>query len=379
MGITLEQYRCSIGTFKAYKLKRRISFNHENAQYPYNPNNHINNNNTLYIVYCFAILYIFLFVETLVLDLTLSSNASIARYYLNISTSHHNLKLAATFLTYINSLYLTILKCVATSRVNKVLCVTFLEKWHFVNFILTSLSLYLTIINISLIIINNCSLLNPGPKDPNTISVFYQNIQGLITYSSLGSVHPTMNITKMSELNCFVTSQLPDLIIFNETWLEDSVQNSEILPTQDYKIFRLDRCHITHPPHPNDPKKFRRNGGRVLIAVSNTLDLNPKIVISKAKAEILSVIVTLKNSKKLCITTCYRVGTLSKSNCNEISTHIQNISSNKSITKHIIVGNFNLDSVIWDDSSTSNDLHRKIINLFGRKLFNPNVKVPHTL
>ena len=32
MVITLEQYRCSIGTFKAYKLKRRISFNHENAQ-----------------------------------------------------------------------------------------------------------------------------------------------------------------------------------------------------------------------------------------------------------------------------------------------------------------------------------------------------------
>ena len=68
MEITLEQYRCSIGTFKAYKLKRRISFNHENAQYPYNSNNHINNNNTLYIVYCFAILHIFLFVETLVLD-----------------------------------------------------------------------------------------------------------------------------------------------------------------------------------------------------------------------------------------------------------------------------------------------------------------------
>ena len=300
------------------------------------------------IVYCFAILYIFLFVETLVLDLTLSSNASIARYYLNISTSHHNLKLTATCLTYINSLYLTILKCVATSRVNKVLCVLhFLRNGtkSFVNFILTSLSLYLTIINTNLIIINNCSLLNPGPKDPNTISVFYQNIQGLITYSSLGSVHPTMNITKMSELNCFVTSQLPDIIIFNETWLKDSVQNSEILPTQDYKIFRLDSSHITHPPHPNDPMKFRRNGGGVLIAVSNTLDLNPKLAISKAKAEILSVTVTLKNSKKLCITTCYRVGTLSKSNCNEISTHIQNISSNKSITKHIIVGGFNLDSV----------------------------------
>ena len=112
--------------------------------------------------------------------------------------------------------------------------------------------------------------------------------------------------------------------LVNETWLKDSVQNSEILPTQDYKIFRL---NCSHPPHPNDPKKFRRNGGRVLIAVSNTLDLNPKLVISKAKPEILSVIVTLKNSKKLCITTCYRVGTLLESNFNEISTHINRLTS----------------------------------------------------
>ena len=122
--------------------------------------------------------------------------------------------------------------------------------------------------------------------------------------------------------------------------------------------------------------KFRRNGGRVLIAVSNTLDLNPKIFISKAKAEILSVTVTLKNSKKLCVTTCYRVGTLSKSNCNEISTHIQNISSNKSITKHRIVGGFNLDSVIWDDSSTSNDLHCKFINLFEENCLTQILRSP---
>ena len=129
-----------------------------------------------------------------------------------------------------------------------------------------------------------------------------QNIQGLITYSSLGSAHPTMSITKMSELNCFVASQQPDIIIFNETWLKESVQNSGILPNKDYKIFSHDRSLLTHPPHPSDPKKFRRNGGGVLIAISSSLDLNPKLFISKAKAEILSIVLTLKNSKKICIT-----------------------------------------------------------------------------
>ena len=69
---------------------------------------------------------------------------------------------------------------------------------------------------------------------------------------------------------------------------------SEILPNKDYKIFRLDRSHLTHPPHAADPKKFRRNGGGVLIAITNSFDLNPKLFVSKAKAEILSYFDTQK-------------------------------------------------------------------------------------
>ena len=167
-------------------------------------------------------------------------------------------------------MYFTILKGVAILRVGKVLSVVhFLRNGtkSFQDFIFTSLSLYLTVLNTTLIIINNCSLLNPRPKDPIKISVFYQNIQELITYSSLGSAHPTLNITKMSELNCFVASQVVShnnlTIIFNENWLKDSVQNSEILPNKDYKIFGRDRSLLTHPPHPSDPRKFRRNDGGV--------------------------------------------------------------------------------------------------------------------
>ena len=209
MGITLEQYRCSIGTSKDYTIKRNSFIkrdnnrNYKNIVYPFNQLTIFDN--TLFIVYCFAILYIFIFIETLLLDFTLiSSSATKPHYYLNFHTSHRNLKLTAMYLTYINILYITILKGVAILRVGKVSTVIYFLKngiKSFVNFILTSLSLYLTVINITLIIINNCSLLNHGPKDPNSISVFYQNIQGLITYSSLGSVHPTMNITKMTELN----------------------------------------------------------------------------------------------------------------------------------------------------------------------------------
>ena len=124
--------------------------------------------------------YIFLFLfETLVLVSTLSAHVYTPPHYSNLHSSHHNLKLAASHLTYINLIYFTILKGVAILRVGKVLSmVHFLRNGtkSFQNFNFTSLSLYLTVLNITLIFINNCSLLNPGPKDPNKISVFYQNI-----------------------------------------------------------------------------------------------------------------------------------------------------------------------------------------------------------
>ena len=114
MGITLEQYRRSIGTSKDYTIKRNSFIkrdnnnkNYKNIVYPFNQLTIFDN--TLFTVYCFAILYIFIFIETLLLDFTLiSSSATKPRYYLNLHTSHHNLKLTAMYLTYINILYITI-------------------------------------------------------------------------------------------------------------------------------------------------------------------------------------------------------------------------------------------------------------------------------
>ena len=79
--------------------------------------------------------------------------------------------------------------------------------------------------------------------------------------------------------------------------------------------------------------------------------MNPKLVKSKAHTEILSVTLTLKNNKKLCITTSYRVGTLQQSNLEEVNKHLQSISGHKSIIKHIILGDFNLDSVKLDNNN----------------------------
>ena len=46
---------------------------------------------------------------------------------------------------------------------------------------------------------------------------------------------------------------------------------------------------------------------------------------------------------------------------------MQSISSNKSIIKHIVLGDFNLDSVKWDNNNninTSNNIHLRYTNVF---------------
>ena len=55
------------------------------------------------------------------------------------------------------------------------------------DFVEVSLTPYITIISMLLIVISNRSLLNPGP---DSISVYYQNIHGLLTFSSLGKDNP---------------------------------------------------------------------------------------------------------------------------------------------------------------------------------------------
>ena len=128
-------------------------------------------------------------------------------------------------------------------------------------------------LNILLIIVVNPSLLNPGPQH---LSVAYQNVQGLIPFGQLSSSHPTLDRCKISELQFFATNSRPEIIVLNETWLKKSISNNEILPDSQYEIFRNDRTKRTHPQDPSNPKKFRENGGGVLLAVRSDLNATVK-------------------------------------------------------------------------------------------------------
>ena len=119
------------------------------------------------------------------------------------------------------------------------------------DFVEVSPTLYITIISMLLIVISNCSLLNPGP---NSISVYYQSIHGLLAFSSIGKDNPTLNLTKVIEFQSYLTVKCPDVVLLNETWFKSNILSSEIFPCNGYTIFRLDRSSSSHPPDSIDPK-----------------------------------------------------------------------------------------------------------------------------
>ena len=170
------------------------------------------------------------------------------------------------------------------------------------------------LINIFLTIaIINCSLNNPGPDVAHTnesnnnyvisdrLSIYYQNVQGLIPLTELGKAHPNLDNTKLCELHAYVYDKKPDIIILNETWLKSTILDGEILPTDKYKIFRCDRTDLSHPPDPENASKFKKNGGGVLIAVSCSLQLACSRINLTCKAELLAIEMIMNDTSKLVI------------------------------------------------------------------------------
>ena len=188
----------------------------------------------------------------------------------------------------------------------------------------------------------NSSLKNPGPSS-NTIneahglSIFYQNVQGLIPFTDLNKNHPKLDNTKFAELHAYIHEKNPDIIVLNETWLKNTILDEEIFPNNKYKIMRGDRTEGSHPPDLSNPEKFRRNGSGVLIAISCSLKVSYKNFDLNCKSEMLAVEIILNDGSKIVISTCYRVGTLGTFNYYEIANALQKLLRKKRLKKFFIV------------------------------------------
>ena len=228
-------------------------------------------------------------------------------------------------------------------------------------------TLWLVSINLFLIVFVNPAIVNPGPtsraKEAN-LSVYFQNVRGLIPFTELGKPSPMLDNTKLFELQQYLFINNIDIVLLNETWLINDIKNNEIFPNNTYKTFRMDRSIITHPPDPNNPDKFRRNGGGVLIALRSDLAIKSKKIKIDVNAEVLALELSFSSGKKLCISTCYRVGTLEDKNHLEIDKYLRKIAENKKIGSHIVVGDFNLNKTQWPDGTSTNNLDTKFLNTF---------------
>ena len=209
------------------------------------------------------------------------------------------------------------------------------------------LSYWTALLNFIFIIICNPGIVNPGPLHGNPrLSVFYQNIRGFISPDQLGDPNPMLNMNKLSEFQSYIYDKKPDVIILNETWLSKNINDSEIFPCSTYKIFRIDRTQKTHPLDPDNPNKFKRNGGGVLIAVKAVLDCESILIKDKCKAEIISVELRLRSGKSICLSTFYRVGTLGAENHREVDKYLRGLAKRKKFSKIILIGDLNLDKII---------------------------------
>ena len=210
-------------------------------------------------------------------------------------------------------------------------------------------------LNFLLIGICNPSMLNPGP---DSLKVCYQNVQGLLPFSQLNDPHPSLDNTKIFELNSFINQFTPDVLLLNETWLKKSIKDEEIIDRNlNYKIFRSDRSQVTHPSDPSNPKKFRKNGGGVLIAVRMDIEAEVKRISMRKGAEIVSVEVKICN-EKLIFCSVYRVGTLGSVNHDSIISSLKSFYGGRNLKNVVITGDFNLSSVSWPLNEEPNDFSR---------------------
>ena len=254
----------------------------------------------------------------------------------------------------------------SSTRNNPYIINILLYSLYLSNLLKTVALAWLFMLNLYLIIICNPSIVNPGPVNSlNSLSIYYQNVQGLIPFSSLSDKNPNFDVTKICELQNYIYTSLPDVVILNETWLKQSIDSSEIFPSDLYHTFRSDRSQNTHPRDRANPKKFRENGGGVLISIKRSLSLMVSKIDVKCKAELLAVELILEDKSKIIVVTCYRVGTLGIDNTNEILAAIRTLVRKKSVRNLIMVGDLNLKGVNWVDGIGKSNIENVLLNGFA--------------
>ena len=141
---------------------------------------------------------------------------------------------------------------------------------------------------------------------------------------------------KLLCLHNFLESERPDLVLITETWLNESITDSLILPSNCYNIFRKDR---------------QDGYGGVLILSNNILKIT-NVEFYLPEIEIISIdVYTYQRSYRF--TCCYRSPNSSEEYLNRLIECLKmNIDTDKNI---FIFGDFNLGNINWENKLVLNN------------------------
>lgn len=184
------------------------------------------------------------------------------------------------------------------------------------------------------------------------ISIYYQNVRGLRSKTS--------DFLRNVRINSY------DIICITESWLNESVFNSELFDDR-YIVFRNDR---------NFQKTKQGKGGGVLIAINRELSAESRCE-WLSSAEDIWVTLTLRNrhlksTYKLHICVVYicdeKFGNSLQTQLNNFVENLINIVIDHPLDKFIVLGDFNMPHVTWslsDDgiSLSPSNLHGSQVDI----------------
>ena len=178
--------------------------------------------------------------------------------------------------------------------------------------------------------------LNPGPTinlnhtsdlKLNQLNALYLNARSLKAFVPADN-DSSSKVCKITLLQHLVYSGSYDLICICETWLNESVLSSELLP--GYSIFRCDRVG--------------KIGGGVLVAIKSNIRAIRRIDLEREDVELVVVEFTTQCNKTTILYTFYRP----PNSCPDVIQHLNtSLQSNPESSNIILIGDFNLPAIDW--------------------------------
>ena len=189
-----------------------------------------------------------------------------------------------------------------------------------------------------LILLANDVEINPGPAKSTTtynsdMKVLYLNARSVKSFITIENI-PRNKICKITLLQELVHSGDYEVICVCETWLNETVLDSEILP--GFNVFRKDRKG--------------KIGGGVLIAIKEGLQATRRYDLERDGAEFVVVQLKKLNNSSVILYTYFR-----PPQCCLDSVKLLNNSllSNPEYSCIVLVGDFNLPYISWPDSQST--------------------------